>query len=91
MVSARMPKSLVKELKQLVKEQHYLDLSEQIRSVLRKKWIQYTNPQLYEIKELRKDISKEVKKRSVEKVQEQVNKELKKISERLKKGGILDV
>ena len=34
-VSIRLPKTLVKELQTLAKENHYLDLSEQIRDVLR--------------------------------------------------------
>ncbi len=36
-VSIRIPKSLLEELQELAKENHYLDLSEQIRDVIREK------------------------------------------------------
>ena len=88
MVSVRMPKSLLLELKELTKKQHFLDLSELIRSITRKKWIQYTNPELYELKSLRKGIEDELKKKSVERVREEVNKELEKIKKELAKGGV---
>jgi Arc/MetJ-type ribon-helix-helix transcriptional regulator len=89
MVSIRMPQSLLLELKELVKKQHFLDLSEQIRSIVRKKWIQYSQPELYELKKLREEIQEEIKKRSIIKVREEVNKELNKIKDQLKKEGFL--
>lgn len=85
MVSVRMPKSLLRELKELAKDQYFLDLSEQIRSILRQKWIQCTNPELFELKKLRKGIEDEIKRKSIEKVREGVNKELEKIRSSLKK------
>ena len=36
-VSIRIPKSLLEALQELAKENHYLDLSEQIRDVIREK------------------------------------------------------
>lgn len=85
MVSIRMPKSMLSELKELSKTQHFLDLSEMVRGITRKKWIQNTNPELYELKMLRKGIEEELKKKSIEKVREEVNKELEKIKTQLKK------
>jgi Arc/MetJ-type ribon-helix-helix transcriptional regulator len=85
MVSVRMPKSLLTELKKLAKDQYFLDLSEEIRSITRRKWIQYTNPELFELKKLRKSIEDEIKRKSIEKVREEVNKELEKIRSSLKK------
>lgn len=90
-VSARMPKSLVKELKSLIKEQHFLDLSEQVRSIVRKKWIKHTNPELFELKKLSEDIQSELRKKTKARVQEQINKELEKIKLKLKKEDLLDV
>lgn len=40
-VSVRIPSSLVTELKLLAKENHYVDLSEQIREIIRQNLIQY--------------------------------------------------
>lgn len=85
-VSIRMPESLIKELKALAREQHFLDLSEQVRSIVRNKWLMSSDPRLFELKSLRLGIEEEVRKKSIEKVQEQVNKELEKIKDNLKKG-----
>lgn len=43
-VTVKMPASLVKELRSLTKEHHYIDLSEQIRSVVRQKCLKYSSP-----------------------------------------------
>lgn len=80
-----MPESLIIELKRLAKDHHYLDLSEEVRSIVRKKWMQYTEPELFELKQLRKDISEELKKKTMRKITEEVNKELEKIKRDLKK------
>ncbi len=85
-----MPKSLFKELKSVSRSQHFLDMSEQLRSIVRKKWMENTNPELFELKNLRREINEEVKRRSLEKIQEQVNKELETIKKQLKRGKILD-
>ena len=90
MVSIRMPKSLASELRLLAKTQHFLDLSEEVRSIVRKKWVQYTGPELFELKKLREGIGKEIKQKSIEKVREEVNKELEKIKMQLRKEGMLN-
>ncbi len=56
-VSLRMPKPLVEELKALADENHYLDLSEEIRSILRDKYLQYADPYSSELEQIRKNIS----------------------------------
>jgi len=38
-VSVRMPRSLILELKRLSREHHYLDVSEEVRSIVRKKYL----------------------------------------------------
>jgi Arc/MetJ-type ribon-helix-helix transcriptional regulator len=43
-VSVKMPASLVAELRKLTAEHHYLDLSEQLRSVVRQKCMRTTSP-----------------------------------------------
>jgi len=89
MVSIRMPSSLIQEIKKLSSKQHFMDVSELIRSVVREKWIQTTNPHLYELKKLRQDIESELKKNIIKKTQQQVIVELKKIKDQIKKGELL--
>ena len=86
MVSIRMPKSLANELKLRTKEMYFLDLSEHVRSIVRKKWEELQNPNLSEIKKLREEIESEFRKSSAIKMQEEVAKELEKIKEQLKRG-----
>ena len=90
MVSVRRPKSLLSALKELSKKHHYLDLSEMVRSIVRKKWLQNTNPEMFELKMLRESIEGEIKKKSIEKVRQEVNRELEKIRVQLKKEGLVN-
>lgn len=43
-VSVRMPSSLVDELKDLAEKNHFLDVSEEIRSLLRENWRETRDP-----------------------------------------------
>ena len=45
-VSVRMPSSLVQKLKSLSKENHYLDVSEELRSIIRTKTQEYKSADL---------------------------------------------
>ena len=90
MVTVRMPKSLAYRLKDLTKERHFMDLSEQVRSIVRKNWMAYTNPELSLIKKLREDIGYEIKKKSAKRIQLEVARELEKIKAQLKKEGFTD-
>lgn len=89
MVSVRMPKSLVSNLKEFAKTQNFLDLSEEVRSIVRQKWFSHASPELFELKELRESITAEIKRKSIKKVQEEVAKELEKIKSQLKKEGLI--
>ena len=83
-ISVRMPAGLVKELKALVPKNHFLDLSEQLRSVVRTKCMQFSKPYSYELKKLREDLEKEITlKHKVEDKQKMIE-DLKKIIEGLK-------
>ena len=87
MVSVRMPKSLALELKELVRPNHFLDLSEEVRGIVREKWVSAINPELFEIKKLRENIEAEIRKKSTKKIEEEVAKEREKIKSQLKDGG----
>ena len=49
-VSVRMPLGLVQELKSLQTKNHFLDLSEQLRSIIRNNCVQITQPSQQNIK-----------------------------------------
>lgn len=55
-VSLRIPKSLIRELKQSMKQDHFLDLSDAVRSIIRKRWLEHSDPFTYQIKQLRREI-----------------------------------
>ena len=90
MVSIRMPKSLFDELKELSKSKYFLDVSEEVRSIVRAKWSYHANPELFEVKKLSEDIETEIKEKSGKRVRAEVAKELEKIKSQLKKGGFLN-
>jgi metal-responsive CopG/Arc/MetJ family transcriptional regulator len=84
-VSVRLPKSLVQELKILAKENHYLDLSEQIRTVIRKKCEEYTAPYKHEVQKMRDQLEKNLSENKESKDKEKLLEELQKIVMELKK------
>ena len=60
LVSIRMPSSLVKELKTLAEQNHYMDLSEEIRDVVRQKCIENLQPYKHEVSKLRNEMEKKL-------------------------------
>ncbi len=85
-VSIRMPKSLANELKRLADSEHFLDVSEEVRSIVRQKWNFHQNPGLFEIKKLRESIETDVREKTQKKIQQEVARELEKIRDQLRKG-----
>lgn len=65
-VSVRIPKALVKELKETCMKDHFLDVSEAVRSIVRSKWLQQKDPLSYQLKELKKDISSNIEQKKQE-------------------------
>ena len=63
-VSVRMPKGLVQQLKELSSEKHYLDLSELIRTIVRQKSQQYGSPYAEDVRRIITDLEKELQTRS---------------------------
>lgn len=64
MISIRIPVLLVEELKEVSKRDHFLDLSETVRSIIRNNWIKQKDPQVYALEKLRKEISENISKRN---------------------------
>jgi Arc/MetJ-type ribon-helix-helix transcriptional regulator len=59
-VTVRMPTTLLASLRQRTTEDHYTDLSEQVRSIVRKGCMRYTNPLTAEVKELKGQLKEEL-------------------------------
>jgi Arc/MetJ-type ribon-helix-helix transcriptional regulator len=77
-VSVKMPGSLVQELRKLTAEHHYIDLSEQVRSIVRQKCLQYSSP-YDDIKKLREDIEQQIKSANTQLKKQQILQELAKL------------
>ncbi len=60
-VSIRIPKTLLHELKQKTIHQHYLDTSEFVRGIVRKRFLRDQNPIAYELKSLQTQLTTELK------------------------------
>lgn len=78
-VSVKMPGSLVGELKRLTSEHHYLDLSEQVRSVVRQKCLKYSQP-YDDITKLRRDLEQQINSANASR-KEQILQELQRLLE----------
>ena len=61
-----------------------MDTSEGIRSIVRDSWTKFENPELEELKKLREDIKKELKKKTEKIIRREVIEELEKIKEMIK-------
>ena len=83
-VSIKIPEQMYERLKELVKEGNFLDTSEGVRSIVRDKWLEFQNPELSEIKNLREEIKNKLVKKSEKTVKKEVIEELRKIKELLK-------
>jgi Arc/MetJ-type ribon-helix-helix transcriptional regulator len=78
-VSIRIPKSLHEKLQALAKKNHYLDLSEEIRSVIRDKTAHYANPYTQNVKHIVDDLQTELAERKKDDKREHAISQLKKI------------
>ncbi len=57
-VSVRMPDTMITELKELADRNHFLDVSEEIRSLLRDKWQEFQDPYSTKLLAIRETIAK---------------------------------
>jgi Arc/MetJ-type ribon-helix-helix transcriptional regulator len=81
MVSIRVPSSLIDEFKDISKKDHFLDLSEAVRSIIRDSWVQNKDPSAYQLKKLKEEISDNISKKNME----DVLTELRQIRDKLSK------
>ncbi|MFP4568273.1 MAG: hypothetical protein ACLFN8_04995 [Candidatus Woesearchaeota archaeon] len=84
-VSLKIPITLYSLLEKKSKEEHYLDVSETVKSIIRKKYMQTNNPDA-KINQLKQDIMKKLESKVNSDVQEKVIYELLNIKKILEGG-----
>jgi Arc/MetJ-type ribon-helix-helix transcriptional regulator len=57
-VSVRMPVAMIGELRELAEKNHFLDVSEELRSLLRDKWLENKDPYSTKLLAIRETIAK---------------------------------
>ena len=87
-VSIRLPEKLLSKFKEVISEEDYLDTSEGIRTIVRDNWTSFKNPQLEEIRSLREDIKKELRRKKEKIASEEVISELQRIKEMVKEDSL---
>lgn len=68
LVSIKIPASLLKELKDLSKKDHFLDVSEAIRSIVRNNWIKEKENIQEQVRKLRKEITENINQKKQEEI-----------------------
>ena len=84
-VSLKIPITLYNLLEQKTKEEHYLDVSEAVKNIIRNKYLETNNPDA-RINKLRDDIMKKLETKVNSDVQEKVIDELTHIKKMLEGG-----
>ena len=85
-VSIRMPRTLFEKLNTLSKDEHFLDISECIRSITRKRCLELTAPYAYELQQLRSELSNAMSHKEETQKKDQLVKDLRKILGELEGG-----
>ena len=80
-VSVRMPVSMINELKELADKNHFLDVSEEIRSLLRDKHQEYKDPYSTKLLAIRETISKTTMPDKIKSLKQDLKKLLEEINE----------
>jgi hypothetical protein len=85
-VTVRMPRALFDRLSILSKEQHYLDVSECLRSITRKRCLELATPYSLELSQIRSELSAALSQKEQDQKKDQLLKELKNILKELEGG-----
>ena len=86
-VSVRIPKSLVGELRGVAERDHFMDLSEAVRSIVRAKWLAMRDPMPLKIEQLRRDIMTNLSKSNQQAIVDQLERIKEDIIHSGKQGG----
>jgi Arc/MetJ-type ribon-helix-helix transcriptional regulator len=82
-VSVRMPRTMLDRLKELAGKNHYMDVSDEIRSVIREKTAQYASPYTQDVKRIVDDLQEELRDREKKDKRGEAIVQLKKLLEEL--------
>ena len=66
-MSLRIPSALSEELRGIAKSKNYLDVSELVRAVVRRRWLASKDPVRFEIHKLREELKEEIRRGKSEK------------------------
>jgi Arc/MetJ-type ribon-helix-helix transcriptional regulator len=83
LVTLRIPISLIHALDERAKTEHYKDLSELIRSIVRKRTLQYVDPYTQELKAIKDKLFSSQELQAKEKKKEKIMNDIKKLAEEL--------
>ncbi|MEM3373963.1 MAG: ribbon-helix-helix domain-containing protein [Candidatus Woesearchaeota archaeon] len=79
-ISVRMPKSLINELKELADKNHYLDVSEEVRALLRQKYLEHQDPYSIKLMAIKESISKHAVPEKIKSLKEDLKKLLEELN-----------
>ncbi|MFH1134438.1 MAG: hypothetical protein V1735_08185 [Nanoarchaeota archaeon] len=82
-VSVRIPQSMFEQLKERAQHDHFLDVSEAVRSMIRRRFLEKKQPELVKIELMRTEITDLIRDQSEKKNRELILTELQKIKEGL--------
>ncbi|MBU1975027.1 MAG: ribbon-helix-helix domain-containing protein [Nanoarchaeota archaeon] len=82
-VSVRMPESMLTELKSLSKKNHFLDVSEELRSIIRDKAVKYSSPYNADLRKVIDDLQQEIASRETTRKKKVVIDDLRRLLEEL--------
>jgi Arc/MetJ-type ribon-helix-helix transcriptional regulator len=85
MISVRVPSGLLTELKELTEKNHYMDLSEHIRAIIREKSMQFAEPYKYELTKMREEMESKISANKSIEEKKKLVEELKNIIQELKR------
>ncbi|MBS3119884.1 hypothetical protein J4475_03610 [Candidatus Woesearchaeota archaeon] len=74
LLSLRIPESLARELAALIKQKHFMDLSDEVRSIIRDQWIISQDPLRGEIQELKRTLTTRLGEKKQQELMADVNR-----------------
>jgi Arc/MetJ-type ribon-helix-helix transcriptional regulator len=80
-VSVRMPSAMISELKEIAEKNHFLDVSEELRSLLRDKWLENKDPYSTKLLAIRETIAKTQMPDKIRSLKQDLKKLLEEINE----------
>ncbi len=84
-VTIKIPEKMLSDLRKAAYDRNFIDISEEVRSVIRQKWLMYNDLRIMKVKKLKDEIKVEVEKKSQSIAREKVINELEDIKKKVQK------